>query len=117
MADKAGLVQNIEAGVVLCTWSNIDSTDDQGDDFDSAAHSDKCVQLTGTFTATTMLIEGSNDGTNYATLTDPQGNPLSFTAAGIEQILENPRYVRPRASASGGSTDVTVTIVARKTLR
>lgn len=70
---------------------------------------DKSVQVAGTFGGGTFLIEGSNDGTNYATLHDPQGNSLSFTAAGIKMVAENSRYIRPRATA-GSSASVTIAI-------
>jgi len=46
-------------------------------------------------------VEGSSDGTNYTTLTDPQGNALSKTADFIEALLENPLYIR--VSTSGGT--------------
>jgi len=74
--------------------------------------SDKTVSITGTFGAVTVVIQGSNDKTNWFTLSDAQGNALSFTVAGMEVILENPRYIRP--STSGGTaTDVDVIIVGR----
>ena len=40
-----------------------------------------------------MMIEGSNDGTNYHTLNDPQGNALDIAALKIEQILEVTRWL------------------------
>lgn len=52
---------------------------------------------------TTLLVEGSNDGTNFITLTDPQGNAISKTADFIETIEENPLYIRVRSS--GGTTN------------
>lgn len=104
-------------GGIRAFWETITSANTQGVGVLFSHFSDKVVQLTGTFTATTMLIEGSNDSTDgvdgtWETLVDPQGNALSFTAAGIEQILENPKWIRPRASASGGSTDVDVYLFA-----
>ena len=63
--------------------------------------SDKTVQINGTFGSATIVIQGSIDGTNYVTLTDPQGNALSKTSAAIETIMENVRYIRP--STSGGT--------------
>lgn len=77
---------------------------------------DRSVQVTGTFGAGGNLRwEGSNDGgTTYATLTDPQGNALDFTAAKIEQITEIVELARPRVTAGDGTTSLTVTLVARK---
>jgi hypothetical protein len=75
--------------------------------------SDKSVQIQGTQgVGGAMLIEGSNDGTNYVTLTDPQGNALTMTTVGvIEQILENTRFIRPRATAGDGTTAYDIYIV------
>lgn len=72
----------------------------------------KSVQVTGTFGGGTVLIEGSNDGgTTWSTLTDPQGNALSFTVTGaIEKVQENTQLIRPRASV--GVTSVTVNLVS-----
>lgn len=70
---------------------------------------DKSVQVAGTFGGGTFRIEGSNDGSNYAVLHDPQGNALDITSAGIKMVAENCRYIRPRATA-GSSASVTVAI-------
>ena len=86
---------------------------------------DRTVHVTpsvtgGTFgTGGTVLLEGSNNvpdgfaaggnvppsnkqGSNFVTMTDPLGNPLSFTATGMKQITELPLQVRPRISAGTG---------------
>lgn len=63
---------------------------------------DRTVQVFGTFGSGTVVIQGSNDdGTTWATLTDPLGNALSFTSAGMKQITELPQFIRP--SVSGGT--------------
>jgi hypothetical protein len=82
-----------------------------GEPFQNPGSADRSVQVTGTFGAGgTVVLEGSNDGTNYRTLTDPQGNALSFTSAGLEAIQEITRYVRPRVTAGDGTTSLTVTL-------
>lgn len=63
---------------------------------------DRSVQVVGTFGGGTITIEGSNDGSNWATLTDPQGNNLAITSAKIEQISEMTLYVRPKPSVGTG---------------
>lgn len=70
------------------------------------------VQVGGTFGSATVVLQGSNDGTTYATLLDSQGNAISKTAAGFEQVQDRARYIRP--SSSGGSSsavDVTLFVV------
>lgn len=81
-------------------------------------YADRSVQVEGTFGAGgTVLIEGSNDGTNWRTLTDPLGNALSITTAGIKQVTEAVAQMRPRVSAGDGTTSLTVTIFMRRSLR
>lgn len=64
-------------------------------------HADRSVQVNGTFGAATIVIQGSNDGTNYVTLNNPADAALSFTGAGLEAILESTAYLKP--SISGGT--------------
>jgi len=42
--------------------------------------------------------------TTYATLNDPQGNPLSIGSEKIGSVLENVTAIRPRVSAGDGTT-------------
>ena len=73
------------------------------------------VQVTGTFGAGgSISVQGSNDGTNYAILKNAQGTAATFTAAGIQQIVELPRYMRPLVTAGDGTTSLTATLVARR---
>ena len=70
------------------------------------------VQVTGTFGGATVVLEGSNDGTNYVTLTDITGFPISLTAAGLVDFSTACAYVRP-AISGGSSDDVDVTVILR----
>lgn len=96
--------------VNIVTW--VMGIADTGVAVNMADAADRCVQITGTFGGATVLVEGSNDGTNYATLSDPQGNAISKTSAGIEQIEEVTRYIRCSTSGGSGST-ITVTLLVR----
>jgi hypothetical protein len=94
----------------LVTWTGLLNTDD-GAPADWVDYSDRCFQVTGTFGAGgSVTIQGSNDGTNWAALADPQGNALTFTSQRIEQALELPRFVRPLVTAGDGTTSLTVTL-------
>lgn len=98
---------------VTLAWASM-ANGDSGEVCETPSGSDRSVQFTGTFgSGGTVLLEGSNDGTNYVTLTDPQGNAISKTAAGIEQIEEITRYVRPRVSAGDGTTAIVATMIVR----
>lgn len=90
----------------VISWTGLLNGDD-GSVIEMPGSSDRSVQFNGTFSVGgTIQIEGSNDGTNYVVLTDPQGNSISKTAAAIEQVIELTRYIRPRVTAGDGSTDL-----------
>ena len=94
-----------ESAVV--TWSGLLNGDD-GAAFQYGAFTDRSIQFIGTFGAGgTIVLEGSNDGTNWVTLTDPQANLISKSSASIEAISEATRYVRPRVTAGDGTTNLT----------
>lgn len=102
------------SGVVYNTWSL--GAGDTGKRVNMAEYADKTVQVTATFGSCTL--RGSNklspDDTTAAdwfNLTDPQGNALTFTAAGGELIAENPLWLSP--ITTGGSGYV-ITLVGKK---
>lgn len=81
-----------------------------------AGFADKSIQVEGTFGAGgSVAAEGSNDGTNYRALTDPQGTTIAITAAGIKAITEAVMNFRPHVTAGDGTTSLTVTVFFRKT--
>jgi hypothetical protein len=100
----------------LVRWSGLTFTTlDDGAPAQWVEFADRCFQVTGTFGAGgSLVIEGSNDGTTWHALSDPQGNPLTFTTGRIEQALELPRFVRPRVTAGDATTNLTVTLMMRR---
>jgi hypothetical protein len=106
-------------GTVIVEW-NLPASGDDGDWVELPQFPDKSVMVTGTFGTTTVTIQGTNeaDKTNPQTLNDPQGTALTFTSARIEQILENPRFIRPIASAGNGTNfKITMTCVRTRVPR
>jgi len=99
------------AHVIL--WETLTSdTSDTGDPLEMAGSTVRSIQVTGTFgSGGTLVIRGSNDGTNYVTLNDAEGNALSLTAAGIESVQEITRFIRPEVTAGDGTTDLDVTMI------
>lgn len=82
-----------------------------------AAYADRTVQVAGTFGGATVTVQGSNDGTNFATLTDPLGNALTITTATIKQVTEAVLQMRPAVTGGDGTTALTVTFMCRRSLR
>lgn len=79
-----------------------------------ADYADRSVHILGTFDGATVVVEGSNNGASYLTLTDPQGNGISKTSAAIEQITEQALFTRPSASGGGAAMAITVVVVCRR---
>lgn len=105
-------VNNVQPsrGEIVTTWSAL-ANGEAGDKASLLAYADKTVQVFGTFGAGgSVTIQGSSDGTNWATLTDNQGSDLTFTAAGIAMIIENTRYIRPNCTAGDGTTSLSISI-------
>jgi hypothetical protein len=70
------------------------------------------VQISGTFGGATIVLQVSNDGTNWFTAKTPTGTDVSATAAGIFELSLSALYVRPSLSG-GSSSSVNVILAAR----
>lgn len=97
--------------IPVVTWAAL-GANDTGAPFVLGQYADRSVQVSGTITAGSITMKGSLDGTEYHTLTDPQGNPLVFTAGKLEAVSELTYYIRPEASADYAGTAV-VTLIAK----
>jgi hypothetical protein len=101
--------------VHISQWTGLTTTDADGDPIEMPGSNDRTIQFTGAFgVGGTIVMEGSNDGSNWQTLNDPQGNSISKTAAAIESVMELTRYIRPRVTAGDGSTNLTATLLVRR---
>lgn len=97
-------------------WEAVTTANHTGDSVGLSGAPDKTVQVIGTFGGATVILEGSNDGgTTWAQLHDFTGALLSFTAAGITVVAENPLLIRARLSVVGSGADVDVYLVSRRT--
>lgn len=100
-----------ESQLSLATWTAL-ANGNTGDSISCARWSDKTVQVKGTFGAGgSITLQGSNDGSTWATLHNAQGNAITMTAAAIELIAENPRFIRPNVTAGDGTTALDVLIL------
>lgn len=113
MATITGTVSRVKSwgDAWIASWETMGNAD-TGTAIEMIEASDKSVQIVGTFGSATVVLQGSNDGTNWATLSDPQGNAISKTSAAIEQVLEHTRYIRP-VTSGGTGTDVDVIVFMR----
>ncbi len=96
-------------------WTPLTTTNADGAAIEWVQYADRTIQFNGTFgTGGTIKLQGSNDGSNWFDLSDPQGTAISKGAAGIEAVLEITQYVRPFVSAGDGTTSLTATLVMRR---
>ena len=103
-------------GVALLKWEGL-AEGDTGIPFVFPRHTDRSVHVKGVFgVGGACVIEASLEVTpaSYATLNDPQGNPLSFSTEKIESVLENASNIRPRISAGDVNTLLDVYMLMSK---
>lgn len=98
---------------LLVTWPNMQNAD-TGEPVQFVKYADRCAQVFGTFGAGGSVdLEGSQNSSNWALLNKMQGTPMTFSAAGVGQILENTLFIRPRVTAGDGTTSLTVSALIR----
>lgn len=120
MAERAATVSQLsqhgcEGHTVV--WAGLlQSSSDTGAAFPCADKTKFTFQLSGTLgTGGAVTLQGSNDGAAWGTLHDAAGAALVLDAIGeINVCVEQPRFVRPLASAGDGTTDLTVTLLAKR---
>ena len=116
------------AGCRVYQWATL-LADDTGEPVRLVYYQDKSVQLGtvggNTDGGATIVLQGSNDPladpaavghTNavWFTLTDPQGNAISrTTSAKIEEVTENPLWVRPVVTGGDETTDIDVVLTCK----
>lgn len=99
---------------ILLSWA-LTTTNTDGAPLEWTQWADRCFQAVGTWGGATLTIEGSNDGTNWAPLSNAAGGTAAtFTANGAKTIIELPRYVRPNLTTPGSGAAVAVTLLARR---
>lgn len=111
----------IEAGVATVTWATLTETNTTGQGVRVAHFADRTVQMVGTFGGAAVALQGSNDSTDgsngtWGTLTDPQGNNISKSAAAMSVVMENPLWVRPLVTGGSG-VNVNVILVGSTSRR
>ena len=112
MGTKNGVVRDVGKYDMsrTITWETLTTTDPTGTPAQWCEYDKRCVSITGTFGGATVTLQGSNDGTNYFTLTDQQTVAISKTAAALEQVNELPLLVKPVVTGGDGTTDIDVII-------
>jgi hypothetical protein len=95
------------------TWAHLATGDSGRATSEHADFNERTVHVFGTFGGATVSVKGSLDGVNYAVLTDPQGNALTFTEERLEAISEATPYLKPEVTG-GAAADITVVVFAKR---
>lgn len=103
----------IAVNIESLTWTGL-STADTADGLIvmGASPAIGCMQCSGTFGGATITLQGSNDGSTYASVTDAAGNAITLSAAGLKDFSTAAAYLRP-SSSGGTGDDVNVVVVLR----
>ena len=114
MADVAPTISYVGDRDVV-TWTTLVSANANGSPYqpERLRAVRATVQAIGTWDTATLVLQGSNDGTNWYTLNDAQGTAISFTADGYAELNTASLYIRPSTSSHGAGTDLDVILVAR----
>lgn len=77
---------------------------------------DRTISISGTWgVGGTAVWQGSNDGSNYFTLKDPNGNAISWSAANaMFQCNYTPLFSRVAVTAGDGTTSLVAIVTARR---
>lgn len=117
MTERIPVVVNLNDDAARVTWTGVAFGDTCTPAKGLSEYADRSVQLAGTFGGATLAVRGSNDESNYETLTDPLGVAISRTSAGLKQIVEFTHTVKPELTGGDGTTSITVTVVAKRLRR
>jgi len=100
----------------IYTWTPLTTTNTDGAPVGFAGNA-ATIQANGTFgVGGTVVLQGSNDGALWTTLTDLGGAAISFTAAGLKSVREAPPFMRPFVTGGDGTTSLTLIIALRRQL-
>ena len=117
MATVSNIRTQAGGGTFRHTWTPLL----QGDDGQTAkfpANADRTVQVLGVFGGATVTFEASlvantPASAEWFSVTDLQGNAITFTSAGGEFVTENSVHYRPVVTGGDGTTSLTVHMLSR----
>lgn len=96
----------------LVTWTGVTQADTFQSFLNAKNIKSAVIQIAGTFGAATVVVNGSNDNTVFAGLSDHGATAISVTVNSIKFIQERPLYFQPAASGGTGQS-LTVKLLLR----
>ena len=122
MATRSVVRTDVSGRVHRFIWTSLLNGDD-GELISIPGAADMSVQVFGTFgTGGTIIVEGTLElldpaPTNFFSLRDGGDNLISFTSADGEMVGPIAAAIRPNVTAGDGTTDLTMILLARSTMR
>ncbi len=101
-----------DSSVLKVVWA-LTTADHTGAAVRCPEHFHKSIYTTGTLGASTAVLEGSNDGTNFYPLTIKAGTAIALAALGAADCDGTCEFIRPRLSVVGVGAAVTCTVLMR----
>lgn len=114
MANVTPTETEMANGDRLITWASAAAADTPTASAEVKFDHEAVFQPGGTFDSATVVLQGTLDGTNYATLKDPANSDVSKTAAAVVGVRDQARKYKPSWSGGGGSQSLTLTLLIRK---
>lgn len=114
MATVTPAMNMLERGTLITwTWTGL-HLNDTGDQVEWSRLADRSVHVYGTWGGASVIMEGSNDGSNFVTLDDLTGIAISKSANALFGILQIAAYIRPRVVGGDGTTSLTAILLSRR---
>ncbi len=98
-----------DGSAIKAVWAAVDENSTFAP-LQAPEYSQRSVHVSGTFGGSTVVLNGSNTGTNFFGLHDLQDAAFSVTSEGLEQIQEGVLQYQPAASGGTGQS-LTVTML------
>ncbi len=102
MATITPTIANVIPGIQSVTWAAMTDAD-TATAYQIIGFSRGFVEFDGTFGGGTVVLQGSTDNTNWATLRSISGAAVSATAADAFDFVGNALYIRP--AVTGGTAE------------
>lgn len=110
-------------GAVITKWLSVPA-DEVGQVIYIPNHSDKTLNVWGTFGGATAVLQGTNDdraitdveNADWKTLDDHKGNSCSYTSAQtyLAVVYPNPTYIRVKVTGGNGTTSLNFSITSKR---
>lgn len=122
MATIAPVITKLAHGIIKVTWDFAGS--DTCLPAKLGAYPDKTMEffISGAIGTSSISLEGTSDEDaagnpqNFKILHKPGGTALTYTAAGIDAVVEDPHYFKPVDTVPGNGSGLRATLTCRRNI-